>query len=279
MKPSLAARPQIAQRQHPLEGRERPGVGRQRGHGAETRLPPARCRPARAPVLQARTRRALDQLDQALHRRIAATGSCARPTCAPSPRSRRSSAPSGRRSAGTAGRSGPWSRTWRRPAPRCRRRAPTRPPAPACRKGRAGLVGFLVAGLQVDEADLERRHRHRPHDAGAVVAGLDDGAGKPRHADAVGAHLHRDHARRPAPARGSPSARSTWCRRRKCGRPRCRAPTPACRPAPPRRSGRGRASRRSRRRDRSRLRSAVSRSPSKSMSAGGVRISIRSAWQ
>ena len=40
-----AARPQIAQRQHPFEGRKRLGVGRQRGHWARYPLPLA---PARA---------------------------------------------------------------------------------------------------------------------------------------------------------------------------------------------------------------------------------------
>ena len=96
----------------------------------------------------------------------------------------------------------------------------------------AGRVGVLVARLEVDEADLEGRDRHRPDDAGLVVARLDDGADQPRHADAVGAHLHRDHASRPAPAPGTPWARNTWCRRRKCGRPRCRGRRRACRPAP-----------------------------------------------
>ena len=34
--------------------------------------------------------------------------------------------------------------------------------------------------------------RLRPDDAGIVMRGLDDGADEPRHADAIGAHLHRD---------------------------------------------------------------------------------------
>ena len=40
----------------------------------------------------------------------------------------------------------------------------------------ADAVAVGVAGLQVDQADIERRDRFRPDDAGLVVAGLDDRA-------------------------------------------------------------------------------------------------------
>ena len=51
-----------------------------------------------------------------------------------------------------------------------------------------------VVRLQVDDGDLERRHRLRPDDAGLVMARLDDAADQARHADAIGAHLDRNRA-------------------------------------------------------------------------------------
>jgi hypothetical protein len=57
----------------------------------------------------------------------------------------------------------------------------------------AGLVALRIAGLQIDQAEFERRDRHRPGDSVLVVAGLDDRAGEARDADAVGAHLDRHH--------------------------------------------------------------------------------------
>jgi hypothetical protein len=57
--------------------------------------------------------------------------------------------------------------------------------------GVAGPVGLGIARLQIDQPDAERRHRLGPDDAGLVMARLDDGAGQPRHADAVGPRLHR----------------------------------------------------------------------------------------
>ena len=55
----------------------------------------------------------------------------------------------------------------------------------------ANPVGVLVANLEIDQPDPERRHRLGPDDAVIVVAGLDNTADQSRNADAVGAHLHR----------------------------------------------------------------------------------------
>ena len=161
-----------------------------------------------------------------------------------------------------AGRSDPWSRTCRRRARRCRHRAPGCRLASACRRGRRRPVSVSLSPAF---------RLMRPTSNGAtgtgqtmpdcVVAGLDDGTRQARHADPVRAHLHRLPCSRPGPARGSPSARSTWCRRRKYGRPRCRVRTPASPPALPPRSGRGRASRRWLRRDWSTTRSAATGRP------------------
>ena len=48
-----------------------------------------------------------------------------------------------------------------------------------------------IAGPQIDEAELEGRHRLRPFDPGVVVEHLDEGGCQARDADAVGAHLDR----------------------------------------------------------------------------------------
>src|SRR5690606_3340156 len=48
-----------------------------------------------------------------------------------------------------------------------------------------------VVGAQVDDHDVEGGDGVGPDDAALVVAGLDDGAEQARHADAVGAHVHR----------------------------------------------------------------------------------------
>ena len=53
----------------------------------------------------------------------------------------------------------------------------------------ADRVARRVAHAQVQDRGAERRHARGPHDAGVVVAGLDQRAHQPRHADAVGAHL------------------------------------------------------------------------------------------
>ena len=92
----------------------------------------------------------------------------------------------------------------------------------------ARRVGILVARLEVDQPHLERRHRHRPDDARLVVAGLDDGRRQAATRRCRRSPSAPRSCCRPAPARGTPWARSTWCRRRKYGRSRCRAPTRAC---------------------------------------------------
>src|SRR5262249_28006763 len=56
----------------------------------------------------------------------------------------------------------------------------------------ADLVGLGIAALHVNQADVEGAQGQGPEMAGAAVGGLDEGAAEPRHADAVGAHLHRD---------------------------------------------------------------------------------------
>ena len=88
--PFLAAGAQIAQSQHPLERGERPGVGGWRGHvpKASRNVPLGRVRPKCA------GRRSARPAASPPHR---ASGSHARPTCAPSPRLRRSSGPWGPR--------------------------------------------------------------------------------------------------------------------------------------------------------------------------------------
>src|SRR6185295_18758709 len=58
----------------------------------------------------------------------------------------------------------------------------------------AGLVRLLVPNLEVDQGYLEWRHGNRPDDAGGIMARLDDGPDQAGDADAVGAHLHRNHA-------------------------------------------------------------------------------------
>ena len=55
----------------------------------------------------------------------------------------------------------------------------------------AGGVGVGAALLEIEDRDLERRHRLRPFDAGLVVERLDDRADQARHADAVGAAVDR----------------------------------------------------------------------------------------
>ena len=128
----------------------------------------------------------------------------------------------------------------------------------------------LAALLEIEDRDLERRHRLRPADAGLVVECLDDGGDQPGRADAVRAHMHRrGRRRRGRPPRPS-SARNIWCRNRRSGRPRCRAPRSAC-PAAAWRKRRHRASPRSRHRATSICRRwpASRRRSSKSTSASG----------
>src|SRR5439155_23317956 len=52
-----------------------------------------------------------------------------------------------------------------------------------------GRPQSLVAPVDRHDDDVERRERHRPNDAGVVVVLLDRGGDRPRHADAVTAHL------------------------------------------------------------------------------------------
>ena len=125
-------------------------------------------------------------------------------------------------------------------------------------QGVAGRIDGRVAGLEVDQADLERRDAVRPDDAGLVVARLDDRRDQARHADAVGAAVDRRARRRPARTPSPSSAPSIWCRNRRSGRPRCRACAAAVPPALRVRSAPRRARPPSPRRTRSRARSAAS---------------------
>ena len=77
--PLLAARAQIAQRQHPFEGRKRPGVRRRRGHAGQIPLVALPLAGRRSSQDAARAARARSGASPP-HR---APASCARPTCAP----------------------------------------------------------------------------------------------------------------------------------------------------------------------------------------------------
>src|SRR5690242_13599217 len=55
----------------------------------------------------------------------------------------------------------------------------------------AGLIGLGIACLEIDEAELERRHGLRPDDAVLIVARLDDAADQARHANTIRPRLHR----------------------------------------------------------------------------------------
>src|SRR5690606_37738474 len=52
-------------------------------------------------------------------------------------------------------------------------------------KPAAHFDGCRDARLAVYQPRLERRHRHRRHDSGIVVAGLDDRTGEPGYADTI----------------------------------------------------------------------------------------------
>jgi hypothetical protein len=52
------------------------------------------------------------------------------------------------------------------------------------------FVGRSVAHFDIDEPDIEGRHRFRPDDAGIVMRGFDDRGRQARNADAIRAHLH-----------------------------------------------------------------------------------------
>src|SRR5215211_6745069 len=53
----------------------------------------------------------------------------------------------------------------------------------------AGLVGGAVAGLEVEEGHVERRHGRGPDDPVVVVARLDDRGDETARTDAVGPHV------------------------------------------------------------------------------------------
>ena len=52
-------------------------------------------------------------------------------------------------------------------------------------------VTHRVTWLQIDHGSAKRGHRIRPDNALVIMARLDDTANKPRHANAIGSHMHR----------------------------------------------------------------------------------------